>query len=275
MAPVAELVGRVGRLAGPHAPNEHGLTLAVKVVPTGGGNGARATACALSADTLALVTDAGHVHVVHLARQRYTCLDTLAGRGCTSAALMTRLSRRLFVGCADGSIQCFDVATGSHLAQLPGHRAALASLSTKPDTAQLLSASADAVLLRGVATFRHAALLGGAPYGSSQAAFSPAGGLIAAAAANGVITLWDAKSLRELGHMRAPAGAGGAAFALSGISISPDETLLLAGCRSPALLLVYDLRSQALRCGLQLPADMHGVSQVHMLPDSNTAAGAC
>jgi WD40 repeat protein len=109
----------------------------------------RCTACAFApdADALGLVTDSGAVYALHLNKQRYTLLDTLPSAG-TAAAFMARLSRRLFVGCSSGDIHCFDISSSSaRLAKLPGHRAAVASLSTKSDTEQLLSASADAVLL--------------------------------------------------------------------------------------------------------------------------------
>lgn len=272
MPATAELVGRVGRLNGQHPPTEHGLTLTVRVLPGSGQGTQRVAACALTADTLGLATHQGHVYAVHLSKQRYVCLDTLPA-ACTASAFMTRLSRRLYVGCADGGIHCYDVATSSRLAQLPGHRTAVMSLSTKSDTEQLLSASADAVLLWDMATFRQHRMLGSAPYGSSQAAFSPAGHLLAAATAAGTITLWDTRSLRELGQLQSPLGQQQQRFGVSSISISPDEQWLLAGCKAPALLLRYSLQSKALQCALRLPQEMFGVAQVLLLPDSTSAAG--
>lgn len=151
MPPTAELVGKVGRLQQPQSPNEHGLVLTVRVLSSGSNKAApqRCTACAFApdADALGLVTDCGAVYALHLNKQRYTLLDTLPSAG-TSAAFMARLSRRLFVGCSSGDIHCFNISSSNaRLAKLPGHRAAVASLSTKSDTEQLLSASADAVLL--------------------------------------------------------------------------------------------------------------------------------
>lgn len=266
MPPTAELVGRVGRLTGQHPATEQGLTLSVRVLS------GRVTACALTADTLGLATQQGNVYAVHLTKQRYVCLDTLQS-ACTSAAFMTRVSRRLFVGCADGSIQCYDVSTSSHLAQLPGHRTAVGCLSTKSDTEQLLSASADAVLLWDMATFRQRRMLGEAPYGSSQAAFSPAGNLLAAASPAGSITLWDTKHLRELGRLQTPLGQQQKRFNISSISISPDEQWLLVGCKAPALLLLYSLQEKQLQYAVQLPQDMFGVVQLQVWPDSSSAAG--
>lgn len=276
MPVTAELVGRVGRLTGQHPPTEQGLTLTLRALPGQRGVTAqRITACALTADTLGVITQQGDVYAVHLTRQRYVCLDTRPGAG-TSAAFMTRLSRRLFVGCSDGSIQCFDVSTSSRLAQLPGHRTAVTSLSTKPDTEQLLSASADAVLLWDMATFRQRRMLGAAPYGSSVAAFSPEGNLLAAATPAGSITIWDTKHLRELTQLQTPKAASHQQpqrFALSSMSISPDEQWLLVGCKAPALLLLYSLQDKALAHALQLPNHMYGVQQVQVLPDSSSAAG--
>jgi WD40 repeat protein len=273
MPPTAELVGRVGRLTGQHPPTQQGLILSVRVLPGRGHGVQRVTACALAADTLGLATQQGDVYAIHLSKNRFVCLDNLQS-SCTSAAFMTRLSRRLFVGCADGDIHCYDVSTSSRLAQLPGHRTSIGCLSTKSDTEQLLSASADAVLLWDMATFRQRRMLGEAPYGSSQAAFSPAGALLAAASPGGTITLWDTKHLRQLGHLQAPLGQQQQRFSISSISISPDEQWLVAGCKAPALLLLYSLRDRALQYTLQLPQDMFGVAQLQVLPDSSSAAGA-
>lgn len=274
MPATAELVGRVGRLAALHPPTEHGLTLTLRVLPAQGTGTQTVTACALTADTLALATQQGCVYAVHLTRQRYVCLDVLPA-ACTATAFMTRISRRLFVGCADGAVHCYDVSTSSRLAQLPGHRAAVMSLSTKPDTEQLLSASADTVLLWDMATFRQRRVLGSARYGSSQAAFTPAGNLCAAATTAGAITVWDAKSLRELAQLHTPAGQQQQHFAISSMSFSPDEKWLLVGCKAPALLLRYNLQSKELQCALQLPQEMFGIVQVKVLPDSTSAVGEC
>lgn len=274
MPPTAELVGRVGRLTGQHPATQEGLTLSVRVLPGRGQGVQLVTACALTADTLGLATQQGEVYAVHLSKQRYVCLDSLQSP-CTSASFMTRLSRRLFVGCADGVVQCYDVSASSRLAQLPGHRTAVVCLSTKSDTEQLLSASADAVLLWDMATFRQRRMLGEAPYGSSQAVFSPAGNLLAAATPSGSITLWDSKHLRELGRLQTPLGQQQMRFNSSSISISPDEQWLVVGCKAPALLLWYSLHDWELQYAVQLPADMFGVVQVQVLPDSTSAAGAC
>jgi WD40 repeat protein len=274
MPPTAELVGRVGRLTGQHPATEEGLILSVRVLPGRGQGVQRVTACALTADTLGLATQQGEVYAVHLSKQRYVCLDSLQSP-CTSAAFMTRLSRRLFVGCADGAVQCYDVSASSRLAQLPGHRTAVACLSTKSDTEQLLSASADAVLLWDMATFKQRRMLGEAPYGSSKAVFSPPGNLLAAATPSGSITLWDSKHLRELGRLQTPLGQQQTRFNSSSISISPDEQWLVVGCKAPALLLWYSLHDRELQYAVQLPADMFGVVQVQVMPDSTSAAGGC
>jgi WD40 repeat protein len=129
------------------------------------------------------------------------------------------------------------------------------------------------VLLWDMATFRQRRMLGEAPYGSSKVAFSPAGNLLAAASPAGTITLWDAKSLRELLTLQTPQGQQQQHFNVSSISISPDEQLLLAACKAPALLLLFSLQDRSLQCALRLPADMLGVVQAQVLPDSTSAAG--
>eukprot|EP00775_Hariotina_reticulata_P010320 gene10320-10477_t len=185
---------------------------------------------------------------------------------------MARRSRRLFVGCTDGEIHCYDIASSSRLAKLPGHRAAVMSLSTKPDTEQLLSASADAVYLWDMVQYRQRRMLGSAPYGSSQAVFSPAGNLIAAASPAGQVMLWNAKSLHQILDFELPHGQQQQRFVASCLSISPDEKWLLVGCLCPALLLVYSLQQRKLHHALQLPEDMWTVVQAQFLPDSTSAA---
>lgn len=272
----AELVGNLGRLRGQHPPDENGLTLVIRVIagsPRRVNATQRCTACALTADALGLVTDSGAVYAVQLKQQRYKCLDVLNAAG-TAAAFMTRLSRRLFVGCDDGEIYCYDYSSNSRLARLPGHRTQISSLSIKSDTEQLLSASTDAVLLWDMQTFRQRRMLSSAPYGSSQAVFSAAGNILAAAAGSaGYITIWHAKSLHELCRLAVPLDKQKQPFQASCISISPDELWLLVGCRSPALLLVYSLGQQQLSHALLLPEEMYGITQVHILPDSTSAAG--
>jgi hypothetical protein len=151
MPQTAEVVGKVGKLQLTQPANEHGLKLTVRVLSGGSTKAApqRCTACALTpdGDALGIVTDSGAVYALHLNKQRYVLLDTLPSAG-TAAVFMARLSRRLFVGCSSGDIHCFDISSSSaRLAKLRGHRAAVSSLSSKSDTEQLLSASADAVLL--------------------------------------------------------------------------------------------------------------------------------
>lgn len=277
MPPVTELLGKVGRLREQQPPDVHGLTLAIKVVSSSTTRAVpqRCTACALTPDAgaLGVVTEGGRVYALHLNKQRYTLLDNLESTG-TAAVFMARLSRRLFVGCSNGDIHCFDISSSSsRLAKLPGHRTTIVALSSKSDTEQLLSASADAVLLWDMQTFRQRRMLSGAPYGSSQAAFSPPGNIMAAASAAGNITLWNTRELRELGRLSTPAGQQEQLFAPSCLSLSPDERWLLVGCRAPALLLVYSLQSMQLAHALLLPQEMYGIAQVQLLPDSSSAAG--
>lgn len=269
----AELVGKVGRLKGQHTPDEQGLVLTIRI-PWSGSRKAdavqRCTSCALTADSLGLVTDAGAVYTVHLKQQRYRCLDTLDVTG-TATAVMSRSSRRLFVGCSDGEIYCYDYSSNARLAKLPGHRTAIASLSTKSDTEQLLSASKDAVMLWDMQTYRQKRMLGDVPYGSSQAAFSPAGNFLAIVAQE--VIVWHAKSLHEACRLAIPTDQHQQQFAVSSFSISLDEKWLVVGCSAPALLLVYDLQQQCLAHAVLLPGTCYGIRQVQLLPDGASAAG--
>ncbi|KAF6262582.1 WD40-repeat-containing domain protein [Scenedesmus sp. NREL 46B-D3] len=254
MPQTAELVGKVGRLQLPQPANEHGLTLTAKVLSGGSTKGPpqRCTACALTPDgeTLGLATDSGAVYALHLNKQRYALLDTLASPG-TAAVFMARLSRRLFVGCRSGEIHCFDISSSSaRLAKLPGHRAAVASLSTKSDTEQLLSASADAVLVWDMQTFRQRRMLSGAPYGSSVAAFSPPGNLTAAAAASGDLVVWSTRELREVAGCRRLVACSSAAS----LPAASASALMSAGYWSAAARLrcccctAYSMRAWCMRC---------------------------
>lgn len=272
---IAELVGQIGRLRGQHPPDEHGLTLTIKI-PLGSVQKPaavhRCTTCALTANALGLVTDSGAVYAVQLKQHRYKRLDTLDVAG-TATAFMTRLSRQLYVGCSNGDIFCYDFGSNSRLAKLPGHRTAVTALSTKSDTEQLLSASTDAVLLWDLQTFRRRRMLSSAPYGSSQAAFSPAGNVLAAAGSAGEVIVWHAKSLQEVCRLPLPCDRHQQTFAASCLSLSLDEKWLVVGCRCPATLLVYNLQQHCLQHALHLSEELYGITQVQLLPDSTSAAG--
>lgn len=122
-------------------------------------------------------------------------------------------------------------------------------------------------------TFRQRRMLSGAPYGSSVAAFSPPGNLIAAAAASGDIVLWSTRELREVARLQTPCGQQQCRFTPSCLSISADEQWLLVGCRTPAMLLVYSLQQLRLVHALLLPQELYGIAQVQLLPDSSSVAG--
>jgi hypothetical protein len=122
-------------------------------------------------------------------------------------------------------------------------------------------------------TFRQRRMLSGAPYGSSIAAFSPSGNLMAAAAATGELVVWSTRELREVVRLQTPLGQQQCRFTPSCISISADERWMLVGCRTPALLLLYSLQHARLAHALLLPQEMYGIVQVQLLPDSSSAAG--
>lgn len=147
------------------------------------------------------------------------------------------------------------------------------SLSTKSDTEELLSASADAVYLWDMVQYRQRRMLGSVPYGSCQAVFSPAGNIIAAASPKGSVVVRNAKSLHQILEFDLPQGQRQQRFVPSCLSISPDEKWLLVGCQCPALLLLYSLQQRKLHHALQLPEDMWTVVQAQLLPDSSSAAG--
>jgi hypothetical protein len=114
-------------------------------------------------------------------------------------------------------------------------------------------------------------MLSGAPYGSSIAAFSSSGNLMAAAAATGELVVWSTRELREVVRLQTPLGQQQCRFTPSCISISADERWMLVGCRTPALLLLYSLQHARLAHALLLPQEMYGIVQVKLLPDSSSA----
>lgn len=75
-------------------------------------------------------------------------------------------------------------------------------------------------------------------------------------------------------HAGAGRGASRAPGSLrpSSLSLTPDGRSVLVGCAAPALVLVYDMASGALRHGVALPRRLDSVADLYALPDSTRAA---
>ena len=232
------------------------------------------TACTQSGDALAVVTDAGSVYVIQLKQGRYVLLDQYSSTPGTAVTFVSRLTRKLFVGFSDGRIRCYDMLTKSHVATLEGPRSSVLSLAASPSSDQLLSTSADNVHVWDTEQCRRLHMPSDLPYGSVQAAYTPDGQNMVVAAVNGTMTLVNSKSMQQSASTITPLGYEGHHFSPTTISISDNGRMLLVGCRSPALLLLYQLQTMEFQHAVQLPDEMHGILQLQFLPDSTSAAGA-
>jgi hypothetical protein len=307
-APAVDLHGRVGSLPAPR-PDADGLLLRARALPERApsaprhrappgaaprplAGAPRFTALALTdgGGSLALATDGGQVFVLEPQRRRFVQLDALDGPA-SAAAWVARDRRLLFLAQAGGGVRCYDLASRA-FATLAGARGRVRSLSVRagggPGGEQLAAAAADGVALWRLDTLQLRRLLGAAPYGVLQAAFAPDEATLVVAAADGAFSLWGASTLRPLGGFRLPRApaAGGAAAAAAGgapaaalypscFAVTPDGRSIVVGATAPALLLVYDAVTLALRHGVKLPRHRRGVAGLHALPDARAAVVLC
>ncbi|MFL5823408.1 MAG: PQQ-binding-like beta-propeller repeat protein [Solirubrobacteraceae bacterium] len=117
------------------------------------------------------------------------------------------------------------LATGSIVGLLSGHRAYVTSVAYSPDGSIIASGSGDKlVLLQKARTGRTVAVLRGATAPVAAIAFSPDGRWLAAGTEDGRVMIWSVSSGRLLRMVRDPTGKG-----IWGIAFSPDGALLAYG----------------------------------------------
>jgi WD40 repeat protein/serine/threonine protein kinase len=130
----------------------------------------------------------------------------------------------LALGCHDGTIRLWGVATGREVDHLAGHEEPVHAVVFSPDGRTLASGGIDlTVRLWDVAARRALATLQGHTAYVTSVAFSPDGKTLASASNDTTVRLWDRTTARVLKTL------GGQGTALNSAAFSPDGKALATG----------------------------------------------
>ena len=127
------------------------------------------------------------------------------------------------LGCDDGVIRVFDIATGATLAEIDAHRSGIKKVATSPITGDILSAAYDQqVLVWDARTFALKVRLDGRRNTWERSFnWTPDGARVLAGTFDGTVLVWDAATglcLSELGHAGDTAEAGPGNACLNDVS---------------------------------------------------------
>ena len=127
-------------------------------------------------------------------------------------------------GSMNGSIQLWNIATGSKIRTLQGHSDRIESVAFSPDGKTLASGSNDETIkLWNVATGTEIGSVQGSFFSVYSVTFSPNGKTLVSGSSDGTIKLWDVSTTKEiltlLGHTAK----------VSAVAFSPDGKILASG----------------------------------------------
>ena len=127
-------------------------------------------------------------------------------------------------GSMNGSIQLWNIATGSKIRTLQGHSDRIESVAFSPDGKTLASGSNDETIkLWNVATGTEIGSLQGSFFSVYSVTFSPDGKTLASGSSDGTIKLWDVSTTKEI--LTLP----GHTAKVSAVAFSPDGKILASG----------------------------------------------
>jgi WD40 repeat protein len=127
-------------------------------------------------------------------------------------------------GSMNGSIQLWNIATGSKIRTFQGHSDRIESVAFSPDGKTLASGSNDETIkLWNVATGTEIGSLQGSFFSVYSVTFSPNGKTLASGSSDGTIKLWDVSTTKEI--LTLP----GHTTKVSAVAFSPDGKILASG----------------------------------------------
>ncbi len=168
----------------------------------------------------------------------------------------------------DGTVKLFDVASGSSLATLDGHKDVIQSLAFSPDGSMLASASMDRTIkLWDVATGTDTATLEGHTSWVMSVAFSPDGRTLAsgAAALDNSVKLWDVATGANTATLE------GHGSMVRSVAFSSDDRTVASGSHDGTILLWDVATGDAATLTREHPG---WVRSVALSPDGKTVASA-
>jgi len=179
----------------------------------------------------------------------------------------------------DNTIKVWDVATGTQLRTLAGHRGWINSVVFNSDGSKLASASGDnSIKIWDVRTGSEERTLSVAASGARAVAFSPDGQTLASGWCDRTVKLWNASNgllIDSLSGPRGPVEVPSTAFPIpicvDSIAFSFDGKLLASGSSDGATLL-WDVSSRVLR--REFPGIPKEISAVAFSTDGVTLASA-
>ena len=127
-------------------------------------------------------------------------------------------------GSEDNAIKLWDIATGTNIATLEGHRNRIRSVSFSPDRTMLASGSSDnTIKLWDIATGTNIATLEGHKDLIYSISFSPDGVILASGSRDKTVKLWNVATGQNIATLE------GHKDEVFSVSFSPDGTMLASG----------------------------------------------
>ena len=266
----AHPVGRIWSSQPPQQLSTDGARFSLLCVQRERKAPSRVTAVAFNCrcDTLAILNEHGQLIVLELQHNRYNLLKR--GGACGTCAVFSRtLASELFVGMADGSIECYDTEKRCMVGHLRGHHLKIRTLSCDNMRPLLLSCSADAIILwdsSDLSRVRQLAL----PRPSVGAVLLSDGERMAACFEHDV-RLWRTDDFTLEAKLKLPVSH--AKVRLRTLAVDESAALIAVG-GDLGVVAVWSLREKTLLKLLQIPSGA-SIAGAAWIPSSNYLALVC